>query len=94
MSHEEEEVENDDDVWEGGERFDYGDLPRCRASTFEIVDDGPWAPRIALHRCAFVDDDKYDEDDNRDGNNPTTAPAETTSAILRPFEVVVLSMHV
>mmetsp|Transcript_18165 Transcript_18165/g.37936 ORF Transcript_18165/g.37936 Transcript_18165/m.37936 type:complete len:442 (-) Transcript_18165:525-1850(-) len=60
-------------------------------STFHLIDVGPWAPKIVLKR-RFGDDDAAQELDSND--------AETWNAnglndiILRPFEVVVLSVHV
>ena len=57
---------------------------------FDIVKNGPWAPRIALRRTAFGDA-QYDDDvigqQLNDGGG-------IRSIILRPFEVVVLSVHV
>ena len=87
LSHEEEGVGEDE---EDG-RLDDGDRPRRRVSTFRIVEEGPWAPRIASRRRAFVDDDDKDE---RDDYHPMTTASEATSVILRPFEVIVLSVHV
>ena len=70
---------------------DNGYYHRDEESTFEIVEDGPWAPRIALRRRAFF----YDDDPTADFDDATAADDTTkTSVILRPFEVVVLSIHV
>ncbi|KAL3763220.1 hypothetical protein ACHAW5_005180 [Stephanodiscus triporus] len=87
----------------------------CRESTFAIVVEGPWAPRIALRRRANLDDDdgcRRDDAAGDGGDAPAAAAAAaeyyydyydddfdgatatTTSVILRPFEVVVLSVHV
>jgi len=88
-----------------GHDDDNGYHHREEESTFEILEDGPWAPRIALRRRAFFadDDDYYHHDDGRDRGEPPTADLDDATAadvttrtpvILRPFEVVVLSIHV
>ena len=58
---------------------------------FNIVKTGPWAPRIALRRTAFGDAE-YDEDVIV--QRPWSTEGGIRSVILRPFEVVVLSVHV
>jgi len=75
---------------------DNGYYHREEESTFEIVEDGPWAPRIALRRRAFfADDDDHCDAPTADFDDATAADDTTkTSVILRPFEVVVLSIHV
>ena len=88
----------------GHDDDDNGYYHREEQSTFEILEDGPWAPRIALRRRAFfADDDDYYHDDGCDRDDSPTADLDDataaddttrTSVILRPFEVVVLSIHV
>eukprot|EP00579_Thalassiosira_antarctica_P002209 CAMPEP_0201868872 /NCGR_PEP_ID=MMETSP0902-20130614/2593_1 /ASSEMBLY_ACC=CAM_ASM_000551 /TAXON_ID=420261 /ORGANISM="Thalassiosira antarctica, Strain CCMP982" /LENGTH=377 /DNA_ID=CAMNT_0048394273 /DNA_START=153 /DNA_END=1286 /DNA_ORIENTATION=- len=57
-------------------------------STFQLVEAGPWAPRILLRR-RFSDDDAAHLDAQE-----WNAKSGVKDLILRPFEVVVLSVHI
>lgn len=61
------------------------------APTFQLVKEGPWAPKVLLRRRP--DDDVADGERGRD--DARTRPADDVrDLVLRPFEVVVLSVHV
>ena len=61
-------------------------------ATFKLVEAGPWAPKILLRR-RFNDDDATQQQTDIDAEE-WNATCDEKDLILRPFEVVILSIHI
>lgn len=61
-------------------------------ATFKLIEVGPWAPKIVLRR-RFSDDEVAQERNSSDAEE-WNAMRGKRDIILRPFEVVVLSVHI
>lgn len=61
-------------------------------ATFPLIEDGPWAPKMLLQRRFGYDDHALEQSSII--TEMWNAKSDLNSIILRPFEVVVLSVHI